>query len=184
MHRFNCIQCIHFCPYSSPLAPCRGLLALTAADFRSYLIRKNKSQVFGGLSEGGADPGFKMVRLPVSPLPHRRRPSEKYSRGSSRKERAKGPFRRCVGLIFGGVWWSFATTERSSLSALAGWPWVAHSMQTPKIAGKSRNMPNVARASSISHRSRLDFAPGRVGRRSKPPAGPDESNRRAAAGRE
>jgi hypothetical protein len=64
LHHFRGSPCIHFCHYFSPLW-LGGLLALTATDFRNYLIRKKKSQVFGRLSEGGADPECKMVCLPI-----------------------------------------------------------------------------------------------------------------------
>ena len=48
---------------------CRALLPLAVQAFRKYLNRKGKSQFLRGLSEGGGDPGFKMVCLPISPLP-------------------------------------------------------------------------------------------------------------------
>jgi hypothetical protein len=51
-----------------------ALLAGTTKDDRNPLNRKGKSHFSGGLSGGGKESGFKMVCLPISPLPHGSQP--------------------------------------------------------------------------------------------------------------
>jgi len=67
-------------PFPATLA-CWGLPGLTEEVFFKYLILKEKYQFLRGLSGGWEDPGFKMVCLPISPLPHGGEPS-KYSKNA------------------------------------------------------------------------------------------------------
>ena len=69
MHRFEWAPVYSFLSLPFATGAYWELLALTMQDGRNPLTHKGKSHLFEGLSEGGGEPGGKMVCLPISPLP-------------------------------------------------------------------------------------------------------------------